>query len=584
VTLKVAAGLALPLDAATETFAILGKRGSGKSNTAVVLFEEMHRAGIPCVAIDPKGDWWGLRSASDGKGPGLAVPVFGGRHGDIPLEPTAGAFLADLIVERRLSAVVDVSELTRADVVRFLTAFAQRLYRQASDEPTHLFLEECHEYLPQSQGDPSLLAAWQRLVKQGRFKGLGCTLISQRSAAVNKDVLNQAEILVAMRVLAPHDRKAIQGWVEVHGDAKEVLGSLHELDAGEGWVWAPDLLGAPQRVRFRRRATFDSGATPKVGERRREPARLADVDLVAIKEQMADTIEKAKADDPKELRRRIAQLDKELRAAKAERPQPEVVVERVEVPVFSDELVARLEAVADPVFALSAAMRDALAAAGDLQEGRFTLHDRQDVPRAGQAGGGARPVAARTAKRAAQRPDPTRGRQPGGASVPGAAPALTEDPGEIRDGSAAHKMLVALAQFGPRTTKQLASHAGLKQKSSTVRGALAQLRKLGLVSPGGVSPIEITPVGLDAIGGADPLPTGDELLDHWRGRLNGTALSCFEVLVERYPAEVPGPELAELVGISPSSSTLRGAMALLRRYGLADGWRASEDLMAAVCS
>lgn len=50
--LHVAPDLALPLDAATETFGILGKKGSGKSNVAVVMAEEMHGAGIPWVAID----------------------------------------------------------------------------------------------------------------------------------------------------------------------------------------------------------------------------------------------------------------------------------------------------------------------------------------------------------------------------------------------------------------------------------------------------------------------------------------------------------------------------------------------------
>lgn len=37
--LKLAPTLALPLAAATETFAILGRRGSGKTHTAVVLAE-----------------------------------------------------------------------------------------------------------------------------------------------------------------------------------------------------------------------------------------------------------------------------------------------------------------------------------------------------------------------------------------------------------------------------------------------------------------------------------------------------------------------------------------------------------------
>jgi hypothetical protein len=36
-----------------------------------------------------------------------------------------------------------------------------------------------------------------------------------------------------------------------------------------------------------------------------EPKNLADVDLDALKGQMAATIEKAKADDPRELRKQI---------------------------------------------------------------------------------------------------------------------------------------------------------------------------------------------------------------------------------------------------------------------------------------
>jgi hypothetical protein len=45
----------------TETLAILAKRGTGKSNAAVVFAELMFDGGFPWVAIDPKGDWWGTR-------------------------------------------------------------------------------------------------------------------------------------------------------------------------------------------------------------------------------------------------------------------------------------------------------------------------------------------------------------------------------------------------------------------------------------------------------------------------------------------------------------------------------------------
>lgn len=54
---------------------------------------------MPWVLIDPKGDSWGIRSDSAGADPGLPVPIFGGLHGDIPLEPEAGALITELVAE-----------------------------------------------------------------------------------------------------------------------------------------------------------------------------------------------------------------------------------------------------------------------------------------------------------------------------------------------------------------------------------------------------------------------------------------------------------------------------------------------------
>lgn len=101
--LRLGPDLVLPVDFATEGVAVVGMRGSGKSNTEVRWVEVLHGAGVPWVAVDPKGDWWGIRSSADGKGPGLPVPVFGGLHGDFPLEERLGARIADLLVDENLS-------------------------------------------------------------------------------------------------------------------------------------------------------------------------------------------------------------------------------------------------------------------------------------------------------------------------------------------------------------------------------------------------------------------------------------------------------------------------------------------------
>jgi DNA helicase HerA-like ATPase len=55
--LSIGVGLELPEEAVTETFAILGKRGVGKTTTARVLTEELLEVGLPVLILDPTGVW-----------------------------------------------------------------------------------------------------------------------------------------------------------------------------------------------------------------------------------------------------------------------------------------------------------------------------------------------------------------------------------------------------------------------------------------------------------------------------------------------------------------------------------------------
>ena len=138
----------LPLEAVTETFSILAKRGSGKTYTAAVLVEEMLKAGQTVVVADPVGVWWGLRSSADGTGPGLPIAILGGDHADAPLSPEAGAAAADLAAQERLSLVLDLSHFTPPEQTRFMTLFAERLYR-TNRRPLHLVLDEADQFVPQ---------------------------------------------------------------------------------------------------------------------------------------------------------------------------------------------------------------------------------------------------------------------------------------------------------------------------------------------------------------------------------------------------------------------------------------------------
>src|SRR5437879_1625326 len=71
--LSLADDLRLPLEAVTQTFLILGQRDAGKTNSAVVIAEELFGAGAPVCVLDPVDVWWGLKASAGGEGAGLPI-------------------------------------------------------------------------------------------------------------------------------------------------------------------------------------------------------------------------------------------------------------------------------------------------------------------------------------------------------------------------------------------------------------------------------------------------------------------------------------------------------------------------------
>lgn len=285
--LRLSDNLTLPLDAVTQTFAILAKRGVGKTYTASVMVEEMLMAGLHVVILDPVGVWWGLRSSVDGKGDGLPIVIMGGKHADVPLDKSSGAMVADMIISEKLPAILDLSDMSKNAQCNFVAEFGERLY-QKNTEPLHLVLDEADAFAPQRTmpNEARMLGAIDTIVRRGRAKGLGATLITQRPAVLNKSVLTQVEVLITLRIIGPQDRAAIKDWVSIYGDeeqGKELLESLAILPIGDAWIWSPGWLDIFQRMRVRPRKTFDSSATPKVGSKKIEP-KIVDIDLDAIRQ------------------------------------------------------------------------------------------------------------------------------------------------------------------------------------------------------------------------------------------------------------------------------------------------------------
>jgi len=529
-SLRIASNLTLPPEACTQTFAILAKRGAGKTYTAAVMAEEMLAADLPAVICDPIGVWWGLRAGADGKSPGLPILVFGGDHGDLPLDAGSGDTLARLIAEERLSCVVDLSKFRKGEQTHFMTNFAERLYH-SNRHPLHLFLDEADAFAPQRPmpGEQRLLGAIEDIVRRGRARGLGCTLITQRAAVLNKNVLTQIEVLVALRTIAPQDREAIDAWINVHGTIEQkarLATSLPSLPIGTAWFWSPGWLDLFQQVQIRRRRTFDSSATPTVGAAPMKPKQLAEVDLARVSERLQATIAQAKADDPRELRRRITELEN---ASKKSSIDP-AEIERAYQEGFRCGIEHGRAEVREAVCKFAEKISDYV------------------IPPATPA---ARPAAAQCHSAGS------------GSAV---APAPAAGPGQPMP-QMHRAMLTALAQHPEGLTKgQILLHTGYAS-SGPVSKAFAELARNGWTN-GDRARLGITDAGVKALGVYDPLPTG-EALRAWLtsgNKLSVMERALFKAICDEYPDAISKGEILRKAQYASSGPVSR-AFARLVKYG-----------------
>lgn len=272
--------LYLPADFSEQRTTITGKSGKGKSFTAGIMMELMASRDEQFCVVDPRGAHIGLRNLM-GKGglptdkkSGLNVMIVGGETGDIPLVPEGGAELADVLMETKVSCVLNIKNTGPKDRERFLIDFGRRLYQKNSDL-LHLFIEEADEIIPQqtsSREETAICHEWRKIVKGGRSDGLLSTIVTQQPQAVDKRCINASDCLITMGLMGTTDIKALDEWFENHiqdaAQRKAIKQSIVTMPAGEGWILAPQWLGKMVHVKFRDRVTYHAGRTPKRGELR----------------------------------------------------------------------------------------------------------------------------------------------------------------------------------------------------------------------------------------------------------------------------------------------------------------------------
>jgi uncharacterized protein len=534
VPLKLADSLVLPDTAATQTFAFLARRGAGKTYAAGKLVEELLRISAPAIVLDPVGTWYGLRIAANGKGAGLSIPVFGGEHGDIPLEPSQGDTLGRMLIERDQCAVVDVSGMRKAERKRFVADFAEALFHAAkrSRKPRMVVFEEAQLFAPQrAQGEERMLGAVEDIVRLGRNYGLGSVLISQRPQSVNKEVLNQVEVLCVGQLNAQHERKAIEDWVLERRAERGWTDELPSLPVGTMIVWSPQWLRTMQKVRIAKKNTFDASATPELGARPPKFQALVQLDVAALREALGSaqgsTAKTTLRQSPEHGALRAALQAAEGRAERAERAlhNARSLLER-----HATELASALAS---------------LRSEGSRPAGKA----RQTPVRAAPGG-------SETFVKVAAQKRPT---APSGGSLKGPEQRILD-------------ALAWLESIGVEVPEQaaVAFLAGYTVGGGAFNNPRGRLRALGFVEYVAGERIQLTASGRGAANAPEAPLTSKALHERVLERLPGPEQRLLKPLLDAYPKPMLNDELAAAAGYTAGAGAYNNPRGRLRTLGLVE--------------
>ncbi len=410
---------------------------------------------------------------------------------------------------------------------RFWIDFASTLFRHTKGS-RWLAVDEIHNFAPKGKvfdADAGKALHWaNRLASEGLGKGLQMLFASQRPQKVHNDTLTSAETLIAMRVLHPSDRGAVSDWIKGCGDSEgsEVLSSLAQMERGEGWVWSPEIGFGPKRVKFPMFKTYDSFRAQSV-EDVKKITGWAEVDLAEIRSKFEAALQRAKADDPKELRKQIASLTAELKKANTFQstqrpPEPPKIIETPILTGADRGLLVAYREMAIKTWEASEMYR--------LQS--VLVKEAIDRVLAQSKG----------VKHTLTKPS-----NPAPVQHKSYVSTIRTDSDVV---GAERKILTVLAQYPDGKDKVALAHISGYTVNGHFNNLLGSLRSKGFAQPG--NPVRITDEGLKALGDFTPLPTGRELQEYWMNKVPNAETRILRPLLEAYPRGLMKEDLASAAG------------------------------------
>lgn len=167
---------------------IFGSSGAGKGWLLGLWLEEMHRLGIPIIAIDPESELWTLKE--------IGAVVLGGPRADAPL-PADSKAVDDVMrfaIQSATPVIFDLGDLDDDAAIHASgTALMRVFHAMTTDLRTRVAfaLTEAEVFAPEHGNRGGVLASIQ---KRGRKRGVVPIIETQRTADISKAAISQCNV------------------------------------------------------------------------------------------------------------------------------------------------------------------------------------------------------------------------------------------------------------------------------------------------------------------------------------------------------------------------------------------------------
>lgn len=291
---------------------ITGKSGSGKSNTAGKICEEVLDQSRPLMVIDTEGEYYGLKEEYE------LLHVGADEECDLQVGPEHAEKIAELALKQNVPIILDVSGYIETEEAnRLVHDTVKEMFDKEKKlkKPFPILVEEAHEWIPEqgSRGeDVEVSKMLIRVGKRGRKRGLGITALSQRPASVDKDFITQTDYKIWHQLDWDNDLNVVR---RVLG--KDFVDAVKNLETGEAILQTDFVEDCPRKIHVLEKKTFDAGATPDLEEFEQPELKSVSGDLVDELQEISEKKQKEQ-DRIAELEKRLEEKDEEIESLEDE--------------------------------------------------------------------------------------------------------------------------------------------------------------------------------------------------------------------------------------------------------------------------